>query len=130
MSRADEVHHDLIDWLIARGALWSPALIRAFRATPRQLFLDRVYHHRGGGWREIDPANPDEEDLRLIYSDRALTTRLSDPSKGPPVAISSSSQPSLMAQMLEDMDLHPGQRVLEIGTGTGYNAALVAHVTG
>src|SRR5262249_61279870 len=42
--------------------------------------------------------------------------------------ISSSSQPEIMAIMLEQLDLQPGQRVLEIGAGTGYNAALLAHV--
>ena len=35
-----------------------------------------------------------------------------------------------MAIMLGQLDLQPGQRVLEIGTGTGYNAALLAHVVG
>jgi protein-L-isoaspartate(D-aspartate) O-methyltransferase len=129
MRSADEAHHDMVDRLIARGALWSEALIDAFRATPRHLFLDRVYHHRDGGWRVLDPGHLDEEDLRVIYSDRALTTRLSEPAPGEQgVAISSSSQPSLMAQMLEDLDLRPGLRVLEIGAGTGYNAALLAHV--
>jgi protein-L-isoaspartate(D-aspartate) O-methyltransferase len=139
MRTADEVHQDLVDRLIARGALWSSPLIAAFRATPRHLFLDQVYHHREGGWRIFDPQHLVEEDLRLIYSDRALTTRLSpSPTVGPSgsrgesdqVAISSSSQPSLMAQMLEDLRLCPGQRVLEIGAGTGYNAALLAHVVG
>ena len=43
---------------------------------------------------------------------------------------SSSSQPSRMAQMLEDLQPSPGQRVLEIGAGTGYNAALLAHIVG
>src|SRR5262249_22095473 len=66
---------------------------------------------------------------------RALITRLSPP-RGPTGAlqpqspISSSSQPSLMAQMLEDLRLEPGLRVLEIGAGTGYNAALLAHLVG
>ena len=39
-------------------------------------------------------------------------------------AISSSSQPEMMAIMLEQLALEPGLRVLEIGAGTGYNAAL------
>jgi protein-L-isoaspartate(D-aspartate) O-methyltransferase len=35
-----------------------------------------------------------------------------------------------MALMLELLDLQPGMRVLEIGTGTGYNAALMAELVG
>src|SRR5262249_1692926 len=68
---------------------------------------------------------------RIIYSDRALITHVSPGRRDEPVTpISSSSQPSLMAQMLEDLSLAHGQRVLEIGAGTGYNAALLAHVVG
>ncbi|SNR97623.1 rRNA adenine N-6-methyltransferase family protein [Actinomadura mexicana] len=43
---------------------------------------------------------------------------------------SSSSAPRVMAMMLDALDLRPGMRVLEIGTGTGYNAALLAELTG
>jgi protein-L-isoaspartate(D-aspartate) O-methyltransferase len=43
---------------------------------------------------------------------------------------SSSSQPSVMAVMLEQLDVRSGMRVLEIGTGTGYNAALLAVLVG
>ena len=46
------------------------------------------------------------------------------------VALSSSSQPQLMAAMLESLRVAPGMRVLEIGTGTGYNAALLATLVG
>ena len=44
--------------------------------------------------------------------------------------MSSSSAPSIMALMLEQLRLEPGQRVLEIGAGTGYNAALIKHIVG
>jgi protein-L-isoaspartate(D-aspartate) O-methyltransferase len=132
-SAAEEANERLVVQLIARGALWSRPLIAAFRATPRHRFLERIYHYarRDGGWREVAAHPPGRAELRLLYSDRALTTRLSEPGPGrPQVPISSSSQPSLMAQMLEDLRLAPGQRVLEVGAGTGYNAALTAHVTG
>jgi protein-L-isoaspartate(D-aspartate) O-methyltransferase len=138
MSAAEEANEALVDQLIARGALWSRPLIAAFRATPRHRFLDRVYHYqreRNGrgetGWREVDTRTPGRSELRLLYADRALTTRLSAEEDGrTAVPISSSSQPSLMAQMLEDLRLRPGLRTLEVGAGTGYNAALLAYVVG
>jgi protein-L-isoaspartate(D-aspartate) O-methyltransferase len=130
---AEEANRQLIDQLIARGALWSRPLIEAFRQTPRHLFLDRVWHYQRqtGGWREMHTHALSRNELRLLYSDRALTTRLSEPGSGlPPAPISSSSQPSLMAEILEDLRLAPGLKTLEIGAGTGYNAALLAYVVG
>jgi len=44
--------------------------------------------------------------------------------------ISSASAPEVIALMLEQLDARPGDRVLEIGAGTGYNAALLAHIVG
>ncbi|MGQ0774126.1 MAG: methyltransferase domain-containing protein [Pseudonocardiales bacterium] len=43
---------------------------------------------------------------------------------------SSCSAPSIVAEMLDALDVRPGQAVLEIGTGTGWNAALLAHRVG
>lgn len=130
-AAADDANQRMVDRMIARGALWSRPLIEAFRATPRHRFLDRVYQRHSQGWREVRARAPGRHELRLLYADLALTTRLSEAAPGrPPVPISSSSQPSLMAEMLEDLRLSPGLRVLEIGAGTGYNAALLARVTG
>ncbi|MEW6201811.1 MAG: hypothetical protein AB1546_07540, partial [bacterium] len=36
------------------------------------------------------------------------------------------SQPSMVAAMATILDLHPGHKVLEIGTGSGYSAAVAA----
>jgi protein-L-isoaspartate(D-aspartate) O-methyltransferase len=127
----ERAHHRLIDQLIARGALWSRPLIDAFRSTPRHRFLDRVYQfqRQEGNWRVVPTQPLDKAGLRLVYSDRALITHLSPSGPGQsPVPISSSSQPSLMAQMLEDLQPAPGLEVLEIGAGTGYNAALLSAV--
>jgi protein-L-isoaspartate O-methyltransferase len=120
----------MVDRLVAEGCLWSRPLIDAFRATPRHCFLPRIYHfqQRQNRWQLVPLDPPNRGGLRLIYSDRALITRLSE--SRPPCPISSSSQPSLMAQILEDLHLQPGLRVLEIGAGVGYNAALLAHVVG
>ena len=82
----------------------------AFQAVSRHIFLP-----------DIPPA--------VAYTDDAIATRF-DEIDGARVAISSSSQPSMMALMLKDLDLRRGMRVLEIGTGTGYNAALLAAIAG
>jgi protein-L-isoaspartate(D-aspartate) O-methyltransferase len=71
---------------------------------------------------EVDPQRPTKRQLERIYSDDALLSH-----KNPP---SSTSQPSLVVQMLEALRIRPGNRVLEIGAGTGWNAALMAHLAG
>jgi protein-L-isoaspartate(D-aspartate) O-methyltransferase len=97
----------------------------AFASVPRHVFAPRFYRQdTHGTW---EPVAWDEEGyIETVYSDEALTTQLDEHG----VPTSSSSQPSLMLAMLEALDVHDGQRVFELGTGTGYNAALLSHRLG
>ncbi|MGH8934320.1 MAG: hypothetical protein ACRDZO_27715 [Egibacteraceae bacterium] len=111
----------------ATGKLRSPAIEAAFRQIPRHRFI--VALHGPDERVDIPRDGPvPEELLDAIYSDMALLTHLAHDAEG--TGCSSSSQPSLMAKMLDTLDLAPGMRVLEIGAGTGYNAALVTTITG
>jgi protein-L-isoaspartate(D-aspartate) O-methyltransferase len=67
-----------------------------------------------------------EVSVEAAYRDEAILTKQTESGLG----LSSSSQPGIMAEMLGELALEPGQRVLEIGAGTGYNAALLRHIVG
>ena len=97
----------LVAHLEETGALTEPRVAAAFREVLRHRFLP--------GRR-----------LSEIYEDAAILTKVGE--RGLPM--SSSSQPAIMAVMLQQLDPRPGHRVLEIGAGTGYNAALLAHLVG
>jgi len=118
-----------VQQLKTEGAIRSPAVERAFRTVQRHRLLEAFYHRplEAPDFALIhhDPEHPTPEHLELIYTDTALATRVVD---GMPA--SSTSQPSLVADMLELLDLTPGASVLEIGAGTGYNAALMAELVG
>jgi protein-L-isoaspartate(D-aspartate) O-methyltransferase len=90
-----------------RGGAGTESVAAALLAVPRHLFV---------------PVVP----VEAAYRDKAIVTKRD--ANGVP--ISSSSQPTIMALMLDQLDLAPGQRVLEIGAGTGFNAALLAYLVG
>lgn len=66
------------------------------------------------------------QEVSRAHDDTAVVTRVDH--TGSP--ISSASQPAIVARMLDVLDVVPGSRVLEIGTATGYNAALLKHIVG
>lgn len=99
------------------GAPLSGELARAFATVPRETFIAEGFQRRDGGW--VKPG--DAGFLDTVYTDDVLVTKVAGQ-----VPVSSSSQPSLMAIMLTALDVRPGLHVLEIGAGTGYNAALLA----
>ena len=125
---------ELVKALIERGVLSDPAWREAFATVPREVFVPRFTRRFRGGPEQGDQlvhydhatGGPTAEFLAAVYSDDSLITRFNAAG----TATSSSSQPSLMASMLEALDIQPGDTVLEIGTGTGYQAALLAHRLG
>lgn len=124
----------MVDELATAGAIRTPAWAEAFSAVPRHVFVPRWYKQETNDkgitvWRMEHALH---EGLACAYRDTTLVTAL-DPDTAEQVdehawtgiPTSSSTLPSLMAGMLEDLAVEDGNRVLEIGTGTGYNAALL-----
>jgi protein-L-isoaspartate(D-aspartate) O-methyltransferase len=120
----------MVDRLKQEGAITSPVVEAAFRTIPRHLFLETFYLREQTApvrWKQVKPSALDTwEWCQLVYADAPRITRLNE--IGNP--ISSSSAPTIMAIMLEEAGISSGQRVLEIGAGTGYNAALLAFLVG
>jgi protein-L-isoaspartate O-methyltransferase len=103
----------------------------AYDAHPRHLFLpDRVW---AGIDEPLDRATNPDRWLAYAYSDDSVITQLHDGAKssehGYPIS-SSCSMPAVVFTMLGHLDPQPGQRILEIGTGTGWTTALLAHQLG
>ncbi len=98
----------LVTELKAQGYVKSGAVEAALRSVPRHLFIP---------WR-----NPED-----AY--RGTEGAMVDPDTTPETC-STVSQPIAVAMMLEGFDVKPGMQVLEIGAGSGYNAALLAHLVG
>ncbi|TDB96900.1 methyltransferase, FxLD system [Actinomadura sp. 7K534] len=104
---ADRLRDALADALRANGTVRSPQVEAAFRAVPRHMFVPDI-------------------PLEQAYTDGTVHTKHDDNG----VSISAASQPTIVAMMLEQLQPARGQRVLELGAGTGYNAALLAHLVG
>jgi protein-L-isoaspartate(D-aspartate) O-methyltransferase len=103
----EQLRADLVRYIRGRGTFRTPRVEAAFETVPRHLFLPTI-------------------DLETAYAPRVVVTKQATDGS----ALSSASHPNLVATMLEQLDVQPGQRVLEIGTATGINAALLAELTG
>ncbi|MGH3905684.1 MAG: methyltransferase domain-containing protein [Pseudonocardiaceae bacterium] len=120
----------LADELETHGHLTDPQWRVAVEAVPRHVFVPRFYDDDR---KLVDGADPEQRDrwLSAVYSNIPLVTQLIRvPGTDLDFFTSSSSMPSLMVNMLETLSVADGHRVLEIGTGTGYNAALLSHRLG
>ncbi|MEE2037362.1 rRNA adenine N-6-methyltransferase family protein [Nocardiopsis sp. CT-R113] len=132
----------------------TPGLALARLLASRGVFTDTMWHRAVLSVDRIafvpdtlyttDPAHPgwecpvprtDPRWAQWVAGDYALVTQVDDGHPSGPhgrgrAATSSLSQPSLVVAMLQALDAAEGHRVLEIGTGTGYNTALLCHALG
>ncbi|MQM25091.1 methyltransferase, FxLD system [Glycomyces albidus] len=106
-NEAQRLRTRLVGGLRSIGVLRSQAVENAMLTVPRHRFLP-------------------EASLRAAYADDVYVTKRDSTGE----AVSSASQPAIVAEMLEQLDVRPGHRVLEIGAGTGYNAALLDALAG
>lgn len=109
---ADDPSHDLRSQMVGaiqtRGAARRPRVEAAMRKVPRHRFVPDA--------DLVDAYDPDASVITHWFEDGT--------------ALSCASGPYVVGLMLDQLDVHPGQRILEIGAGTGYNAALLAELTG
>lgn len=103
----DALREGLIRQLRENGVLTTPAVEEAFRSVPRHAFVPNAT-------------------LEEAYANAPVHIKHDDNG----ASISCGSQPGVVATMLEQAALEPGIRVLELGAGTGYNAALIGHMVG
>jgi len=93
--------HELVDAMISAGTLESPAIIDAFRAVDRKYFVPKVWSNEA-------------------YMDNPL-----------PIGDGQTiSQPTTVAFMLEKLAAQKGDKVLDIGSGSGWTTALLCHIVG
>ncbi|MFR9722447.1 ATP-grasp peptide maturase system methyltransferase [Streptomyces sp. MS19] len=132
------LRHALAEEIATARQSLDPAWRDAVAAVPRELFLGpAAFRAAGADWLPVrrDEIGADEW-LRMTYADRTWVTQVEGkdatdadgPVSGSPT--SSATLPSLVVRTAEVAGLRPGQRVLEVGTGTGYSTALLCQRLG
>jgi len=91
----------MVERQIERRGITSPVILEAFRSVPREAFISGDYAH-------------------LAYGDHPL----------PIEAGQTISQPYIVALMIQAAEIQPGDRVLEVGAGSGYAAAVMSRIAG
>lgn len=108
MTSPEALRAEMVERIREAGHARRGEVERVLRATPRHKFVPAA-------------------DLALAYDpwQAVITHRFADGR-----SLSCASAPWLVAAMLDQLNVQPGNRILEIGAGTGYNACLLAQLTG
>jgi protein-L-isoaspartate(D-aspartate) O-methyltransferase len=124
---------DLLNELDRLGALPDPRWRAAFARIARDKYVPaRVWMRDRGGFRVVDRAERPAMWWREVCQDHVVVTQVDEGRVAPESGAvgveptSSASQPSLVAHMLHLLEVADGMRVLDVGTGTGYTAALLS----
>ncbi|MGH3906497.1 MAG: methyltransferase domain-containing protein, partial [Pseudonocardiaceae bacterium] len=128
---------ELADKLTHDGVLRTEQWREVFLRTWRHPYVPSYYPELGTPCLlSIDPQRRGEW-LAAVYSDQTLITKVAQVPHSRtlrpgsyPMFTSSSTLPALVLTMLEALEVTDGCRVLEIGTGSGYNAALLCERLG
>ncbi|MGW1173705.1 ATP-grasp peptide maturase system methyltransferase [Kitasatospora sp. NPDC002543] len=140
MSTPAELRAVLVDGFAGDDAIGDPAWRAAALAVPRELFVGSFFAPVPGSnptaYRPVHRTDP--RWLEQVYADETLITQLDGHVRPEDVAegavtgtpSSSSTLPSLVLSMWQQLGVEAGHRVLEVGTGTGYSTALGAHRLG
>jgi protein-L-isoaspartate(D-aspartate) O-methyltransferase len=139
VTSADTLRSVMVAGLVERGELSAPWR-EVFDTVPRHWFIpDRVWrqdecHDGPSDLVPVDRASDPGCWAAMAYANDSVITQVDDghPSvdgRGREVS-SSASMPAVVATMLTALEVEPGMRVLEIGTGTGWNTALLAQRLG
>ncbi len=128
---------ELAEQFTAKEILQTPAWREVFQRTWRHPYVPAYYPDKDTPPVLCIDGPRRGEWLDAVYSDTTLITKLMpvplSRSLRPALGMtytSSSTLPSLVLDMLEQLEVEDGHRVLEIGTGTGYNAALLCERLG
>ncbi|MBX3032690.1 MAG: methyltransferase domain-containing protein [Bdellovibrionaceae bacterium] len=111
---------------------WLPAdpILKAFHRVPRHLFVSRYRIPGTDRWVDVNAENL-KRVSSFIYQDRPLILWGSEADfHDGDAPVSTISQPSLVLHLLDLLRLEKGMRVFELGTASGWNAALMAELVG
>ncbi|GAB3959624.1 methyltransferase domain-containing protein [Actinoallomurus acanthiterrae] len=126
----------LADLLAGQGDLTDERWRQALVEVPRHLFVPDVAWANPDGpapGYPVDRAGDETTWWEAVYSDASLVTQRDDGRSdvlGDGLASSSCSAPGAVFAFLESLRVKDHDRVLEIGTGTGWTAALLSHRIG